>query len=1629
MRTPLLLLAIFAAIFAQAATAPAQSISVRSHKQIAAGSNGFDRTLNEADAFGSSLVRLGDLDGDGAVEFAIGAPGDNDGGDDTGAVWLLALAADGSVTTSLKISASQGEFPGELRAGDRFGHAVAVLGDLDGDGAPELVVGAPGDNGTRGAVWLLFLDRSARIKKAAKIDSAVMGDAMAEGDFFGAAVAVLGDLDGDGIPDLAVGAPGRDGSETATGRIHILLLQNDGSVKAHSRIGNGTGDFGATLQPGDRFGAALAAPGDLDGNGTRDLIAGAPGDNDGGSDRGALWMLFLRADGRVASQQKISASNGGFAGVLNDGDRFGAALAVLPDLNADSIIDIVAGAPGADDGGSNRGALWVLFLNKNGTLKSQRKISASEGRFTGQLADNDAFGQAIAYAGDLDGDGIPDLLAGAPGSDRSSSNEGAAWLLFLDNRPVVRSTVRFQVETTPLRQLGLLDPQRGDTLLVKGEFNRWGTEVENARLRNTLTPDPDLFAIDATVDGVTGSTIAHFFHLGQAGGKSAREFPLLSGGVPRQITLQNSSAQTVPPVYFNDLAPQGIVPAGSSVTCTLRVNMQPALTAARPFLPLLDKVFLYLADPWWAATQGRAAGVQADLRFTDSNADMIYELPIRITGPAHYGLLYRIAYGPESSDLKLIEGGDPAQTPSRVRYIQPLAPNSFPPTFTFPADRWQSGADLPVQTPPFEPVPPANKPPVLLNELPNLTLPLGAEAFNIDLRAPKPVFFDPNGDALVYTTQLSNPAIVKATVTGAILTLETRVIGQTTVTVRADDQKGGTASTSFELTVERGNQPPQVINPIVDQVMSVDGKVFTQNLDANFSDPNNDPLSYSASSSVPGVASASITGSLLRVSPISVGSTNITVTADDNNGGRTSLNFNVVVSGGNQAPRVLNAIANQRLTVGGSAFERDLLASPIVFVDPNGDSLRFSSRSGNTSIATTAMNGTQLRVQPVAAGEAIITVTADDGRGASASMAFTVTVEIETRNNAPVIANRIENQVLIAGGSSFALNLDAPPPVFRDDDGDRLDYTASSSSPEVADATIFGSLLTVAPIAVGKSNIRVTANDGAGGTESFIFQVQVNENQPPRVRHTPGQLQPSGEPMIVDAEISDDTGVTGATLRYRRGGDTHFNPVAMSRIGMIWQGTVPGGDVTARGIEYYIQAQDQHGSTAETEVHAVRVAIAGDGLASPRPQPAGSEQTAYRLFSIPLELTNAKPASVLLDDLGEYDIKKWRFFEMTASQGYQEFGRTSDFAPGKAFWLIVKDNARTIDSGPGTSVSTAVPFAVELHPQWNLIGNPFNFAIPIENVRLQRNGETPIIRAFDGQWSDPAAVTVLEPFKGYAVFNSESAPEVLLLDPNVQAQAGKSADALPFQWAVRISASSQQARDAGNFAGVIDGAAAAWDPFDQPAPPMIGDYVSVAFPHPAWPQLARRLSVDARPPGADGYRWEFEVRTSIRDAVRLGFDGIDSVPAAFGIWLIDEQLGLVQDLRRNPVHLFAGKGDGSARHFSLAIGAPGMLGELAPGEGTVPQVYELGQNFPNPFNPVTTIRFGLPRASAVSVVVYNLLGEVVSVLLQEAAYEAGYHTVVWDGRNRQGQPSPSGVYFYRITAGEFARVKKMLLVR
>ncbi|KQB12477.1 FG-GAP repeat protein [Rhodobacter capsulatus] len=406
--------------------------------------------------FGASLAAAGDVNGDGLDDIVIGAPRSDLGAPDGGAAWVVFGAPDIGAGGPLDLAASPADRALRISGGaeaDLAGSSVAAAGDFDGDGLADLLIGVPrADTGgtDTGAVWLIRggadlsrLGQIALTALPAGLGQAITG--RADWDLLGLSVSRAGDLNGDGRMDLILAAPGRDvagagatGEDAGTAWVIFGSADPDRGPIDLAALTPETGF--ALTGPGDGAAAgwSVAALGDINGDGIDDIAIGAPYAQGTAPWSGGAWVIFGRdtgAGGPPFGRLDLAALDPGEGFAITgagSNDALGWAVSAAGDVNGDGLGDLVLGAPGHDGG---TGAAWVIF---------GRNVAAGATPFgTLDLADLDGLdglaligwagasaGVSVAAAGDLNGDGLGDLLLGAPGAQGDPTAAGAAVVLY-----------------------------------------------------------------------------------------------------------------------------------------------------------------------------------------------------------------------------------------------------------------------------------------------------------------------------------------------------------------------------------------------------------------------------------------------------------------------------------------------------------------------------------------------------------------------------------------------------------------------------------------------------------------------------------------------------------------------------------------------------------------------------------------------------------------------------------------------------------------------------------------------------------------------------------------------------------------------------------------------------------------------------------------------------------------------------------------------------------------------------------------------------------------------------------------------------------------------------------------------
>ena len=426
-----------------------------------------------------------------------------------------------------------------------------------------------------------------------------------------------------------------------------------------------------------------------------------------------------------------------------------------------------------------------------------------------------------------------------------------------------------------------------------------------------------------------------------------------------------------------------------------------------------------------------------------------------------------------------------------------------------------------------------NRAPTLDNTIPDQTATVDA-AFSYTF--PANTFSDPDGHPLTYTAT-GMPSWLSFTAATRTFAGTPRAgdEGTTNVTVTADDGNGGTVSDTFAVTVSaRRNNPPTVAIPIPNRTATVDA-AFSYTFPANtFSDPDAHPLTYTATG-MPSWLSFTAATRTFAGTPRAgdEGTTNVTVTADDGNGGTVSDTFAVTVSARrNNPPTVANPIPDRSAKVD-EAFSYTFPAN--TFSDPDGHSLTYTAGMPSWLSFTAATRTFAGTPRAGDEGTTNVTVTADDGNGGTVSDTFAVTVSAGP-NRPPTVANRIPNQTATEG-SRFDYAF--PANTFADLDNDPLTYAAAGMPP----------WLSFAPAARrfsgtpregddGATDVTVTADDRRGGTVSDTFRITVSAaNEVPTVAHPiPDQRAPVDEPFDYTFPANTFHDPEGDRLTYTAGG-------------------------------------------------------------------------------------------------------------------------------------------------------------------------------------------------------------------------------------------------------------------------------------------------------------------------------------------------------------------------------------------------------------------------------------------------------------------------------------------------------------
>ena len=426
--------------------------------------------------------------------------------------------------------------------------------------------------------------------------------------------------------------------------------------------------------------------------------------------------------------------------------------------------------------------------------------------------------------------------------------------------------------------------------------------------------------------------------------------------------------------------------------------------------------------------------------------------------------------------------------------------------------------------------------------------------------------------------------------------------------------------------------------------------------------------------------------------------------------------------------------------------------------------------------------------------------------------------------------------------------------------------------------------------------------------------------------------------------------------------------------------------------------------------------------------------TSYRLVSIP-----GISRFTVGDILSGAQTTDWRIFRENGAEppnDLTELSASEQLKIGEGYLMLRKGTfsfSRTVQMPP---VATNGTFGFPVEKKWILIGNPFEKAAQWQSV-LAANNLSRDLYTYRGVRGEKDSV--LLPFSGY-LFDNNGGVDSLKFPYPFPGLTIPQAHAIPFSWKLQLEFESASKFDRENYIGISAYAGSGYDSLESRKPPLFLDKGTISFARPTWNVSSSLFATDFRPALGDGQVWEFDVRNDRVSEAKIRIIGIDQIPAHNEIVLVNRQNSVPADMRQKPEYEFQTVSTKMA--FKLIVGRKEFIANQL--QKDLPTEFRLEQNYPNPFNPTTEIRYQISEVggqksevggqksevrgqkSAVSYVtlkVYDVLGREVRTLVNENL-QAGSYETTFDATGLA-----SGVYLYRLRAGEFVQTRKLLLLR
>ena len=566
---------------------------------------------------------------------------------------------------------------------------------------------------------------------------------------------------------------------------------------------------------------------------------------------------------------------------------------------------------------------------------------------------------------------------------------------------------------------------------------------------------------------------------------------------------------------------------------------------------------------------------------------------------------------------------------------------------------------------------------------------------------------------------------------------------------------------------------------------------------------------------------------------------------------------------------------------------------------------------------------------------------------------------------------------------------------------------------------------------LGLPVITKSTGSGYGLSSGFWVVTQGFYTQPPVVQEfviMDPQLQ-VGQGVNVMAKFSDYNGILNAQIFVNIGGMDSTLTINMVRGDSTFTAFIPDSLVKIENFIASVAALDSLYYVAQSDYITAAVQFNEDEPTSrvdDSAYPTGLPIEKWRLVSFPGELDNGTLTSKGLNTKHVFYSRDW---------DNNKWVKPDTLYLGEAYWFK-HQYGKKIDFTPGSGTSLPLePYAMELFPGWNFIGNPFFFSVPINLDQGDFYGPVTYGIGEKSGWSE--VVTEMQPWGGYLIQNYTDTVQVIELMPTpIEVVGNSNFNRVPAgppprvavnAWRLRISADSEHYFDHNNYIGRNFRSTEGLDRGDLYEPPMIDGHLAVGLSPEA--DGGYYHTTDIRSISEMNGVWDLRVVSQEKDGpVDIQVHIVDEPPENIIVALVDlQKKAAYRDIMETGLMIEEKATVGY--DLKMVVGESEFVeNEIQRILNGMPTEYALGYNYPNPFNANTRLDYSLPVRSHVSIRLYNMLGQEVAVLVNEEQSYGNRH-VVWSGLNKQGSTVASGVYIAEFKAGSYLATRKMILMK